>query len=190
MKAAADNILQSIIIDEFKILQEQSSNTGSLDYFKNNPNALTTNNVPVSDTFSDMAAYNKKMALSRYEPKGNWYDTPEGIANHILRASAKYRSSVKTFGAVTEFDDYEADVVDAFSRISNRTIMSKINDIIKKKSGKNFIDFLNGFMSGPEFVDKMGGMSIVDSIQRIYGAAAYTEVIQYLKKPNNFDFKD
>ena len=190
MQVPAKNLLQNIIIDEFKILQERSSNTGSLDYFKNNPNALTTNNVPVSDTFSDMAAYNKKMALSKYEPKGNWYDTPEGIANHILRASAKYRSSVKTFGAVTEFDDYEADVVDAFSRISNRTTMSKINDIIKKKSGKNFIDFLNGFMSGPEFVDKMGGMSIVDSIQRIYGAAAYTEVIQYLKKPNNFDFKD
>ena len=190
MQRPANNLLQTIIIDEFKILQEQSSNTGSLDYFKNNPDALTTNNTPVSDTFSDMAVYNKKMALSKYEPKGNWYDTPEGIANHILRASAKYRSSVKTFGAVTEFDDYEADVVDAFSRIPDYATMSRVNDIIIEKSGKNFVNFLNGFMSGPEFVNKMGGMSIVDSIQRIYGDKAYTSVIQYLKKPNDFEFKD
>jgi len=189
MQRPATSLVKTIILEELKFIIETPT-TGSYDYFKNNPGALIDPNAPVSDQFADLAAYNKKMALAKYEPKGNWYDTPEGIANHILRASAKYRASKKTGGSITEWDDYEADVVYAFSRIPDYATMSKVNNIIIKKSGKNFVNFLNGFMSGPEFVDKMGGQSIVDSIQRIYGNSAYESVIKYLKKPSNFEFKD
>jgi hypothetical protein len=189
MQTSATRLLENIIREELKFIKEAPA-TGSYDYFKNNPDALIDPNPQVKDRYAGMDAKRAQDLKYAMMPKGNWYDTPEGIANHILNASAKYRSSKKTLGSVTEWDDYEAHVVDAFSRIPDYSTMSKVNNIIIKKSGKNFVNFLNSFMSGPEFVDKMGGQSIVNSIERIYGDKAYDSVIKYLKKPGNFDFKD